>query len=71
MLSTGDLIVQETQLHFPTVINFLGAAARAARQPRSTSSTSSSKALGATSATSCSRDPVTSGPTTPSSWPPP
>ena len=24
MLSTGDLIVQEAQLHFPTVINFLG-----------------------------------------------
>ena len=24
MLSTGDLIVQETQLHFPTVISFLG-----------------------------------------------
>jgi CBS domain-containing protein len=25
MLSTGDLIVQETQLHFPTVISLLGA----------------------------------------------
>ncbi|MGH9185811.1 MAG: CBS domain-containing protein [Acidimicrobiales bacterium] len=25
MLSTGDLIVQETQLHFPTVLSLLGA----------------------------------------------
>jgi CBS domain-containing protein len=25
MLTTGDLIVQESQLHFPTVISFLGA----------------------------------------------
>src|SRR3954451_8452058 len=25
MLTTGDLIVQESQLHFPTVLNFLGA----------------------------------------------
>jgi CBS domain-containing protein len=25
MLTTGDLIVQETQLHFPTVLSFLGA----------------------------------------------
>jgi CBS domain-containing protein len=25
MLTTGDLIVQESQVHFPTVLNFLGA----------------------------------------------
>src|SRR4029453_14418573 len=25
MLTTGDLIVQESQLHFPTVLSFLGA----------------------------------------------
>ena len=70
MLSTGDLIVQESQLHYPTVINILGRPVRAAV---------GQEAVRARAGAGGRRrrrgrdvpDPSPAGPTTPSRRPPP
>ena len=66
--STGDLIVQESQLHFPTVISLLGATLELPQLEAAASTTTSSKALGATRRRGhAPRRRAPSGPTTRSS----
>lgn len=61
MLSTSDLIVQETQLHFPTVITLFGAYLELPSQHRHFES-DLQKALGSTVREVMSPEPVTCGP---------
>ncbi|MGH9247765.1 MAG: CBS domain-containing protein [Acidimicrobiales bacterium] len=61
MLSTGDLIVQETQLHFPTVITLFGAYLELPSQHRHFEA-DLQKALGSTVREVMTPEPVTCGP---------
>lgn len=61
MLSTSDLIVQESRLHLPTVINLLGATIELPGQKRRFDE-DVEKALGSTVAEVMHDDPVTCGP---------
>jgi CBS domain-containing protein len=61
MLSTGDIIVQETQLHFPTVITLFGAYLELPSQQRHFES-DLQKALGSSVAEVMSPHPVSIGP---------
>lgn len=61
MLSTGDLIVAETQLHFPTVISLLGATLEWPSSKKRFDD-DLQKALGATVGEVMSPDPVCCGP---------
>ncbi|MEJ5253864.1 MAG: CBS domain-containing protein [Acidimicrobiales bacterium] len=58
MLSTGDLIVEEARLHFPTVVNFLGVNVTMPFSERKLDE-SIQKALGATVGEVMSARPVT------------
>jgi CBS domain-containing protein len=58
LLSTGDLIVQETQLHFPTVISLLGATITLPSETRHFEE-DLEKALGASVGEVMTEDPVT------------
>jgi len=58
MLSTGDLIVEEARVHFPTVVNFLGVNVTWPFDHRQFDD-SVSKALGATVGEVMTADPVT------------
>ncbi|MBX3313388.1 MAG: CBS domain-containing protein [Actinobacteria bacterium] len=58
MLSTGDLIVQESKLHFPTVISLLGATLELPSAQRQFDD-DLRRALGSTVAEVMHRDPVT------------
>ena len=58
VLSTGDLIVQESRLHFPTVISLLGATLELPSSKRHFEE-DLQKALGATVADVMTADPVT------------
>lgn len=60
MLSTGDLIVQESRLHFPTVISVLGATLELPSAQRHFDE-DLRRALGSTVADVMHRDPVTVG----------
>lgn len=60
ILSTGDLIVQESRLHFPTVVSILGATIELPRAQR-TFEEDLRRALGATVGEVMHRDPVTIG----------
>jgi len=60
MLSTGDLIVEEARVHFPTVVNFLGVNVTMPFSERKLDETVE-KALGATVGEVMSREPVTIG----------
>lgn len=60
MLSTGDLIVQESRLHFPTVISVLGATLELPSAQRHFDD-DLRRALGSTVAEVMHRDPVTVG----------
>jgi len=60
MLSTGDLIVQESKLHFPTVISLLGATLELPSSKRHFDE-DIRRALGATVGEVMSIDPVTIG----------
>jgi CBS domain-containing protein len=61
MLSTGDLIVEEARVHFPTVVNFLGVNVTLPFNDRKLDE-SIEKALGATVGEVMSAEPVTIGP---------
>lgn len=61
MLSTGDLIVQESSLHLPAVITILGATIPLPRQQERFEE-DLDKALGATVGEVMADDPVTCGP---------
>ncbi|MCU0270111.1 MAG: CBS domain-containing protein [Acidimicrobiales bacterium] len=61
MLSTGDLILQEAELHYPTVIAFLGATLESPKEKRRFDE-ELAKALGATVAEVMTRDVVSIGP---------
>jgi CBS domain-containing protein len=61
MLSTGDLIVEEARVHFPTVVNFLGVNVTLPFNDRKLDE-SIEKALGATVGEVMSSEPVTIGP---------
>jgi CBS domain-containing protein len=61
MLSTGDIIVQETQLHFPTVITLFGAYLELPSQHRHFDS-DLQKALGSSVGEVMTAHPVTIGP---------
>jgi len=58
MLSTGDLIVEEARVHFPTVVNFLGVNVTWPFDHKELDD-SVSKALGATVGEVMSSDPIT------------
>jgi CBS domain-containing protein len=58
MLSTGDLIVEEARVHFPTVVNFLGVNVTLPFSERKLDETVE-KALGATVGEVMSHKPVT------------
>src|SRR4051812_11092857 len=58
MLSTGDLIVEEARVHFPTVVNFLGVNVTWPFDHKELDD-SVSKALGATVGEVMTADPVT------------
>jgi CBS domain-containing protein len=58
MLSTGDLIVEEARVHFPTVVNFLGVNVTLPFSERKLDE-SVEKALGATVGEVMTDDPVT------------
>jgi CBS domain-containing protein len=58
MLSTGDLIVEEARVHFPTVVNFLGVNVTWPFDHKELED-SVSKALGATVGEVMSGDPIT------------
>ena len=60
MLSTGDLIVQESKLHFPTVISLLGATLELPSAQRHFDD-DLRRALGSTVAEVMHRDPITVG----------
>ena len=62
MLSTGDLIVKEAQLHFPTVTNFLGVDVQWPSFKHRHLDEDISKALGATVGEVMSDQPVLVGP---------
>jgi CBS domain-containing protein len=57
ILSTGDLVVEEARLHFPTVVNFLGVNVTLPFDKKSLDD-SVSKALGATVGEVMTADPV-------------
>ncbi|MGH9119534.1 MAG: CBS domain-containing protein [Acidimicrobiales bacterium] len=61
MLSTGDIIVQETQLHFPTVITLFGAYLELPSQQRHFEA-DLQKALGSSVAEVMTAHPATIGP---------
>jgi CBS domain-containing protein len=61
MLSTGDIIVQETQLHFPTVVTLFGAYLELPSQQRHFED-DLQKALGSSVGEVMTRRPVTIGP---------
>lgn len=61
MLSTGDLILQEAELHYPTVIAFLGATLESPKEKRRFDA-ELAKALGATVAEVMTTEVVTIGP---------
>jgi CBS domain-containing protein len=61
MLSTGDLIVEEARVHFPTVVNFLGVNVTLPFNERKLDE-SLEKALGATVGEVMTADPVTCAP---------
>lgn len=61
LITTGDLIVQESQLHFPTVISFLGASLELPSAKKAFDE-DIRKALGASVGEVMSPDPVTIGP---------
>jgi len=58
MLSTGDLIVEEARVHFPTIVNFLGVNVTWPFDHKELDDTVS-KALGATVGEVMTTDPVT------------
>jgi CBS domain-containing protein len=58
LLSTGDLIVEEARLHFPTIVNFLGVNVTLPFSERKLDE-SIEKALGATVGEVMTADPVT------------
>ena len=60
MLSTGDLIVQESRLHFPTVLSILGATIELPGEKRHFEE-DLRKALGSTVADVMQADPITIG----------
>jgi CBS domain-containing protein len=61
IISTGDLIVQETELHLPTVISLFGATLELPSSKRHFEE-DLRRALGATVADVMTADPVTTGP---------
>jgi CBS domain-containing protein len=61
MLSTGDLIVEEARVHFPTVVNFLGVNVTMPFNDRKLDE-SVEKALGATVGEVMSKKPTTAAP---------
>jgi CBS domain-containing protein len=61
LLSTGDLIVEEARLHFPTVVNFLGVNVTVPFSERKLDE-SVEKALGATVGEVMTPKPITVGP---------
>jgi CBS domain-containing protein len=61
LLSTGDLIVEEARLHFPTIVNFFGVNVTMPFSERKLDE-SVEKALGATVGEVMTADPVTVGP---------
>jgi CBS domain-containing protein len=61
LLSTGDLIVEEARLHFPTVVNFLGVNVTIPWNDRELDA-SVAKALGASVGEVMSSKPITCGP---------
>ena len=58
MLSTGDLIVEEARVHFPTVVNFLGVNVTVPFEHKNLDETMA-KALGASVGEVMSPDPIT------------
>lgn len=56
ILSTGDLVVEEARLHFPTIVNFLGVNVTLPFDKKALDN-SVAKALGATVAEVMTRDP--------------
>jgi CBS domain-containing protein len=61
MLSTGDLIVEEARVHFPTIVNFLGVNVTVPFNDRKLDETLE-KALGATVGEVMSSEPVSCSP---------